>query len=374
MLRFCGVLSVCLAACNDAVDLDPVVSHAEDEEGLTGEPPEAPDVEVLLNKEIRFEPADDTDNTDESPETVEEEEETEPVLALGLSVHLEDWAATDPAVFNEWNTLILERRNLFESYGAPLTLESASLTAGVLAAGDVLLIESRDRGHGVGLHAALSTDSQIPASSTLAETIQSMSAELAEAGVEAEHISGICSAEDWVSAALAADLWFVTGVTPYCLMSLDEADRPEGFAHCEDNTACIQPWPAELADQLHPWRMADGKTWTAHDPDGELVHIPTSGRLSCLSEHRADPSLPHCDFDHQDVEAYVVMLEEALALVDPEQTNSLVVTWSFGAPHDLSTLAALLEAVVPYVASGQVEWKSLNAIHDDYLAWEAEAE
>ncbi len=84
-----------------------------------------------------------------------EEEAAAPAVYVGVTLHLEGWNNTDPDVFALYARTLRERADLFERYGARMTLETKELTDGILLWGDNVLLELQDRGHSVGLHADL---------------------------------------------------------------------------------------------------------------------------------------------------------------------------------------------------------------------------
>jgi hypothetical protein len=118
--------------------------------------------------------------------------------------------------------------------------------------------------------------------------------------------------------------------------------------------------------------MQFGANWIRDDPSGKVVNLPSASLLSCLYEEATSPGgRTKCDFDEQDLSQFATLLGQALAMVDQEQVNHLYFVWSLGSALDESLLERWLASVDPYVARGQVVWKTMPEIYDDYLAWEA---
>lgn len=290
------------------------------------------------------------------------------VLYLGIMVHLEGWNdAENQFKFERHVELMREYASLFETYGAKLTWESKEVTEGILKWGDNVLLEMQQRGHGIGVHADVggqqSNDCDLMTARLSAEKRQ-----LESLGVTVRHVSGIVSHCDWVTSAADAGYFFTTGTVAYAVMSLPLEERPLEYRNCSSPSACHDTFPPALEDRLHPWRMATGADWLTHHPDGRLVILPASGGLFCMEEEVAGRE---CDaFTPADMEAFLSELDQALALSDPEKINIYYVSWSLGGPLDAGLLEAWLQAISPYVASGQVEWKTLPEMYDAYVSWE----
>lgn len=295
-------------------------------------------------------------------------------LQIGMSVHLEGWPLEQEAAFNRYADLNRQYADLFERYGAKLTLESKEPTVFIPEHGDNFLAELEARGHGVGVHADLGGNSARPnyGQDQFVRDMRIRKVNLDALVSDNRHLSGICSQLDWVSAAVEAGYEFTSGVVAYCYTSLAEEDRPEAYRDCQNAAECHQPFSFELKDRIHPWRARDGLSWTTHDPEGELVILPQTFTLNCFAEALvSNESVLGCEFTADDIEAFIQELEHALSLADPNQTNIFYVVWSFGGQLDMNLLERWLQAIVPYVDSGQVVWRTLPQMYDNYLAWEA---
>lgn len=289
-------------------------------------------------------------------------------LYLGIMVHLEGWDDEgEEAQFRRHAELVREYADLFESYGAVLTLESKELTDGSIRWGDNVLLEMQQRGHGVGVHADIGGQRNYDCR-RFADDLRAEKEQLESLGVGVLHVSGTVSHCDWVAASIEAGFEFTTGVVAYGVMSLPEALRPAEFRDCANPAACHQAYPPDLEDRLAPWRAASGADWITPVAEGGLVLIPSGGGLPCMAEERAsNGSVTRCEFSEEDIAASVEELEEALSLVEPGRINTYYVSWSLGNPLDPALLAEWLAAIQPYVDSGQVQWVSLVDMYELYV-------
>jgi len=315
-------------------------------------------------------PADDTTTTDETTNADDTATgETEPVLLLiGLMVHLEGHRVDSESDHDDYREAIVAYADLFDAHGAVPTWEVREPIDSCLTYKDPYFRPLEARGHGIGVHADLGGPDMpegydVP---LFTDDLAGMKSRLESQEVSVRHVSGVCSELDWTAAVAGAGYSFVTGVVDYCLKSL--APVPEEVADCVDPADCHDPYPAELADRLHPWRM-DDDNWIDSAADGSVVILPESTTsLPKLASGGDDLS-----FTDEDIDEYLVQLEAALALVDPEQVNVFFQLWSFGLALDPEVMERWLIAIEPYVASGQVRWVSLPEMYDAFIDWEAAA-
>jgi hypothetical protein len=292
------------------------------------------------------------------------------VLYYGVMVHLEGWDdAREAGSFERHAAAVRRYADLFEKYGARLTLESKEFTDGCIQWKDNVLREMESRGHGIGVHADVGGEKDMNCAE-FAPLLRGRKETLESLGVRVRHASGIVSACDWVTAAADAGFQFATGTVAYALNSLRADLKPEGFS-CDNPAACHQPYPFDLAGRMHPWRMNTGQDWILPSDDGRLVILPSGGGLTCAAEESgSDDSYTKCDFSAADVDALVAELEKVLALVEEGKLNAYYVSWSLGKELADSILEDYLRRVKPYVDSGRLQWKTLPEMYDLYVAWE----
>jgi hypothetical protein len=289
----------------------------------------------------------------------------QPVLYLGIMVHLEGWDdGENQTNFEKHAQLVRTYASLFKTYGGRLTLESKEMTDGILRWGDNVLLEMEQRGHGIGVHADAGGQKNYRCNRFTAD-LEAKKTQLESLGVTVRHVSGIVSHCDWVTAAADAGYLFTTGQVAYSVMSMPPEDRPPEYRDCQSPAKCHQTFPTELADRLHPWRMNSAADWLTPDPNGRLVMLPSSGGLYCLAEVAQGQDCK--DFDEGDIEAFFRELDKAIALSEAGKVNIYYVSWSLGKPLDEALLETWLKRIVPYVEAGQVEWKTLPQMVDAYL-------
>lgn len=292
------------------------------------------------------------------------------VLYLGIMVHLEGWDDhIDQAKFERHAGLMREYASLFETYGARLTWESKEVTDGILRWDDNVLLEMEQRGHGIGVHADIGGQKNYDCTH-FADDLRVEREQLESLGVTVRHVSGIVSHCDWVEAASEAGYLFTTGSVAYGVMSMPIESRPLEYRDCPNPGACHDTFPTALEDRLHPWRMNSGADWITPDPNGELVMLASSQGLACVEEELTGQT-PCKNFTEADIDYFFQQLDQAIALSEPGQVNIYYVGWSFGSPLDTQLLEIWLQRIVPYVESGQVEWKTLPEMYDAYIQYEA---
>lgn len=289
------------------------------------------------------------------------------VLYIGIMIHLEGWNdGADEARFRRHAALVREYADVFEPYGAVLTLESKELTDGSIRWGDNVLLEMQQRGHGVGVHADIGGQPGYDCA-RFADDLRAEKEQLESLGVAVLHVSGTVSHCDWVTASLQAGFEFTTGIVAYGVKSMPPALQPEQFRNCNNPAQCHQPYPLDLAGRLSPWRAASGADWVTPVAEGGLVIIPSGGGLACMAEdQRSEDSVTACEFKPDDIQASISELEEALALVQPGRLNTYYVSESIGTPISPEMMRVWLQAVQPYVDSGRVQWVSLVDMYKMY--------
>ncbi len=300
-----------------------------------------------------------------------------PVLYLGMMIHLEGWFAEvdNEDSFNDHATATRALASTLEQYGAKGTFEAGpEFVRGSSNWNDNILGELAAAGHGVGVHADVggNVERESLDQESMAEILREMKFDFEKAsGVEAQHVSGICSTLDWVEAAIQAGYQFTTGGVAYCVMSMPEEERPEEFRDCVNPGLCHDVFPTEVEDRINPWRMSTGDDWLEHDSEGELVYLASDGLLYGYDKINEEIGSNE-PMTQEDVDGFIVALEESLAAVEEDQINMMYVSWSIGNASRATSPAieTWLQAVEPYVNAGLVEWATLPEVYDKYVQWE----
>ncbi len=282
-----------------------------------------------------------------------------PPLYLGFSIHLEGWkvgnerVGYDQAVYERYSDLILGYSDLANSYGMPFTWETANLIAPSANFEPNILWQLYQRGDGIGIHADLGGKPNAPGGQTkFTRDMERLRLEMEAMGIPISHVSGICSTMDWVTAALDAGYEAATGTVDYCLKSLPLDQQTTAIRACESPATCHDAYPGEIPDLLHPYRAADGSTWTTPAAEGLLL-IHAAGDIPCTAAG--------CDMQ---------LIEDALAAREPGVFHSLFFIHSFGSPMDEETLISFYKSIQPYIESGDIVWGTMPQVVQEYAAME----
>jgi hypothetical protein len=313
--------------------------------------------------------------TSEKPKTTQQTELQNPspdgqgVLYFTVMVHLEGWDdANNEDKFIRHAQLLREYADIFESYGAKLTLESKEFTAGCIKWNDNVLLELEQRGHGIGVHADIG-GSKRTTQRQMNVGVQQMKQELESLGVTVRHISGVCSDKDWVSACLDAGYEAATGTVSYGLWSLNEANRPDGFEPYENPGEGHAPYPWDDKLSVLPWYAANGAEWIFPAKDGLLI-IPSGISLTAAHEDITEGSngAGTFVFDSNDIDVWRQKLDEILTYTDSNKVNTYYAAYSFGSPLDIIVLEKWLKLIDEYVQDGRIVWSTIPEMIDLYYA------
>ena len=151
------------------------------------------------------------------------------VINFTIVLHLEGWDdGESEASFRRHAEQLREYADLFEKYGATITLESKEIIDGCLNWNDNVLFELQQRGHAIGIHADAGGENGATIRS-IERTLTEMRGKLLLLGINATFASGVASKTNWVKACEDAEIATVSCMVAYGLWSLDESLRPEGF-------------------------------------------------------------------------------------------------------------------------------------------------
>ena len=297
-----------------------------------------------------------------------------PPLFVGLSVHLEGYDLGNSQIgynqelYQRYSQSILEYSDLANEYGLPITWETANLISPSGALEPNILLELYQRGDGVGIHADLGGKMSAGEVGKLTIGLRQLRQEMASLGVPVSHVSGVCSAADWVSASLDAGFEAVTGVVEYCLKALPLDEQPSNVQACTSPAECQDPYPGAIPELLHPWQAQTGSIWTTPADEGLLI-VPTAGEIKCMHESLIEPgSYTHCEMTSEDVDAVLKVIADALAVRDPSQVNQVFFVWSFGSAIDHDILRSLFAGIKTHVDAGEVVWQTLPELIQTYQA------
>ncbi len=281
----------------------------------------------------------------------------DPVVKLTLAVHLEAIPVlTNEQAFRDQADELRRYGDQFSAHGAVMTLDAKDLIGAMTRWDDPVLMDLQDQGHAIGIHADVGGKAGVSEEEFLYDLVRLREA-LSRQGVDAVHVSGVCSELDWVSGARDAGFLAVTDTVEFCLKSLDAP--PPYIQECETPSDCHHPFPGRIAEQLGPWRAEDGGNWLDPADDGMMI-LPAAGNLTCLGEQlRGDSTEGACVFDEEDLEAFRYLLNASYEHAQPGRLNHLGIVWSYGQLLNRGLLAEWLSEIDHHVEEGNLVWTSV---------------
>ncbi|MFH1785585.1 MAG: hypothetical protein ABH842_04090 [Candidatus Micrarchaeota archaeon] len=306
--------------------------------------------------------------------------DNKPKLEVGIMIHVEGWnnEAFEESSFERHAEAVRKMATTLEAYGLRGTFEvSEEFIDGCKNWDDNVLLELKNRGHSIGVHADVggNLEKENLTQQEFGQTISLMKKKAEQlTGSEIEHVSGICSELDWVTAAIDAGYRFTTGGVAYCVMSLPENKRPDEFKYCKAPGVCHDTYPTELEDRLRPWKVSSGLNWLENDEQGKLVYFPSEGVVYALSEEKAGnlPEGAMADFDQNDIDVFFEVIDEAIALSNTDNTSMVYFAWSIGSADRVENNDVLFENWLgkikrEYIDTGKLEWKTINQMYHEYI-------
>jgi len=281
------------------------------------------------------------------------------VVQFTIVLHLEGWDDGNKEIsFQKHAEQLRAYADLFERYGAKMTLESKEIIDGCINWNDNVLLELQGRGHAVGIHADAGGEQNASVRS-ITRTLSEMRTKLLALGIDATFASGTASKANWVQACEQAGIDTVSCMVAYGLWSLDPELRPDGFEPYKTPADGHEPYPFELEERVHPWRMDDGSNWILPDPNGNVLIIPSGLSLNGASEELNGEKVHESELTQADIDAWKTILPRVIASSDSKQVNTFYAVWSFGKAVDLETLERWLQLIDEYVQAGSIQWSTI---------------
>ncbi len=276
----------------------------------------------------------------------------------------------DEELFRRHAADIRRTAELFDDYGAKLDIESEQPFARANTIwNDNVLAWLVEHGHGVGTHAdfgATGMKNEAIAIAAFKENKQ-----LVDDLVGAEHnqgVSGGLGPYDWVQAAHDAGFAYSNGIVGFGYLAMPESARPDGWTdeYIRQNTY-HDPAPVSLEDRIHPLFLANADDFVEDEGATFVALTGEFGELASLAEGRSN-CFPRCEFNEDDIEAFVKMLDEAILL--HKNHSDRVGHINVHIPMQLFTQknAAMLEkfliAVQEYVDRGDIVWGTQQEVYE----------
>ncbi len=283
----------------------------------------------------------------------------------------------DEELFRKHAADIRWAMNLFDEYGAKLTIESEqSFATANTAWGDNVLADVIAQGHGVGTHADFGGNSRIML--TLAEltTAFKENKALIDTLVGSENnygVSGGTGPTDWVLGASAAGFHYMDGVTGFGYLAMDESERPTGWddGHIR-NATYHDPIPVDFAERIYPLQLADATD--LEDDEGAVLTVMGGdiGELSSLAEGRST-CFPDCTFDADDIAVVEASILEASEIRDHSRFAkiNMHIPLTLLTTRNETLLREFLSMIKTYVDDGTIIWSTQKGAYEAFVEWEA---
>lgn len=354
MLCSVAAIGLLLSACAQPVPVSQPSNTPEKPMIITMESPLQPN---KTNASEKIEPT--VEPTDAPAETPVSSSDGKGVVQFTVVLHLEGWEdGANEISFSRHAAQLREYADLFEQYGAKMTLEAKEIIDGCINWNDNVLLEMQQRGHAVGIHADAGGNKNATVKS-ITNTLDEMQEKLLTLGISTSAASGVASKANWVEACERAEIDTVSCMVAYGLWSLEPSLRPEGFEPYENPGEGHGPFPFELEDRLYPWLAGDGSYWINHDPKGAVVILPTGLSLNGASGELNGTEEYQSEFTQEDIEAWREALPRVIAASDSGVVNTFYAVWSYGGAVDMELLEEWLQMIDEYVQAGSIRWSTI---------------
>lgn len=283
-------------------------------------------------------------------------------LQLALTIHVErhPTEVADEAEFNAHIAMLEQLANLAIAYDVVLNFELSTEFVDAVDNWDSTFIEDMTAlGHAVAQHSGDQSTAGLTGAARVAELVRQRDAIEAH-GVEVNYVSGGCSADDWVEAAIAAGFSAVTGNVEYCLKSLDDATLPDGMQwidQCNKQSICHDPLHVGTARVLHPWTTSSSATWLVDDPEGKLVIISSDeadGFVAMSQGGDSDLNLS--------LEQWTDLLDSYVAATVARQVNVVNMVLSVGPEPDWELIESMFAQALARQDAGLLTWANLGDV------------
>lgn len=271
--------------------------------------------------------------------------------------------------------------DLFDEYGAKMTVETNVPFAKANTVWDLNFLKKIvERGHGVGSHIWVGGEKEPKAYDYYVATLKEIKG-LVDGLVGPENnqgVSGGSGAYDWVKAMAEAGFHYTDGLTGFAYLSMPLNARPSGWTdEAIRSTYYHDPVPMDLTQRTTPFDLADASDLLPDDngvlsvSDGALGELPSmaEGRKACSGRNGA------CPFTMEDVDAYFVLADQALAEHDFSQVGkiNLHIELNLLIPENETLLRALLDGIkTRYIDTGKMVWATQLQAYKGYEAWKAQ--
>lgn len=275
----------------------------------------------------------------------------------------------DEDLFNRHVEQIRWAMDLFDGYGAKLTVESEQSFA---KANDIwgtnILREIIERGHGVGTHADFGAERRPLGLAALTRRFAE-NKQLVDALVGEQNNLGVSGGQgpgEWVLAAANAGFDYMDGVVGFAYLSMPESERPDGWTdEAIRSTYYHDSAPVDLEQRTHPFWLKDATDFD-EDADGVLlISGGDLGELASIAEGRSNCA-PDCELTEADADALREQLDAALALHDGSRVGkvNIHIPLTLLKEENETVLRALLSMLKEYADDGEILFGTQKDVYD----------
>jgi len=266
--------------------------------------------------------------------------------------------------------------DLADEFTAKLTIESEKPFARANTTwGLNMLREVIDRGHGVGTHCDIGFHD--PAVSVEQFAIRlAENKELVDALVGPENNRGFSGGggfSDWAAAGALAGYEYVDGIVGLHYLSMPMSARPDNTWTDEYilETAYHDQAPVDLLDRIYPFKVADGRDFTADEDGVILVSSGELGRVDRLAEEAAGEECgANCPLTTEDVDLALATIIDIAAQRDPTRLTKLTYYFAINNfdPQNVGVLRSFFSRTKALQDSGILTWATQGDVLDAYNA------
>jgi len=291
-----------------------------------------------------------------------------PPVYFSIMLHIEDdWHDdTDSSLFALHSIQMRNAVGFVKPYGAKITFECAiPFALGCTNWGDNVLQSLIDSSMGVGSHSNKSTDFGI--TKALVDGLVGSSNNRGVSG--GTSIADSLDINNWVDSANIAGFSYKDGLVYYAYLQIPQNERPDSVSYTEIiNNLFHDPAPKDFLTRIHPHRIESAFTWHT-DTTGPIMLLTGSlGGIAAIGD--SVDCYPSCTLDSTDVDSIVAYVSRAIT--DAQTTGEFTVvyiftqlnTYKFVNKHIYDYLFESLEA---FILSGDLEYKTMGEIYDEFL-------
>lgn len=296
-----------------------------------------------------------------------------PPVHFGMMVHLEDnW--DDNVNIASFNNHALQLRmavGFVKPYGAKFTAESAiPFAEGCINWGDNVLQSLIDSTMGVGSHSNASSDYAYTKS--LIDGLVGASENRGVSGGWGQLDNIIPN--NWADSANVAGFSYINAATYFTYLQIPQNERPGSVTDAMIlDSLYHNPVPPDFDERVHPHRINSAFTWHIDTTGPILLLTGSLGEISSIAEGREN-CFPTCILDSADVDTILVYINQAINIA--QTTNKFTVVYLHTPLYTYTPATKpfydyLFQSLMPLVATGDIEYKTMGEIYDSFIQCES---